>query len=149
MRIEDILHARKLATEIERQLKENRRLQAEKARQLQIEKDIKEKEAKRHALEKAKIAALIDKHKSCTPSAPDEVNIPGTGINPDISDKKGTEMAQLPYKKATKASQIKSSYNKGTKSNRDRSDALLGDPIVNTKKNTKKAKVTGQTDNID
>ena len=43
------------------------------------------------------------------------------------------------------ASQIKSSQNKGTKSNKDRSDALLGDPIVNTKK----AKTTGQTDNID
>ena len=28
-------------------------------------------------------------------------------------------------------------------------DALLGDPIVNTKKNTKKAKATGQTDKID
>ena len=28
-------------------------------------------------------------------------------------------------------------------------DALLGDPIVNAKKNTKKAKATGQTDNID
>ena len=27
-------------------------------------------------------------------------------------------------------------------------DALLGDPIVNTKKNTKKAKATGQTDSI-
>ena len=32
--LKDVLHARKLATEIERQLKENRRLQAEKARQL-------------------------------------------------------------------------------------------------------------------
>ena len=70
----DVLHARKIATEIERQLKEHRRLQAEKARQLQMEKDIKEKEAKRHALEKAKIAALIDKHRSCTLSTPDEVN---------------------------------------------------------------------------
>ena len=58
-------------------------------------------------------------------------------------------MAQPPYKKATKASQIKSSQNKGTKPNKDRLDALLGDPIVNTKKNTKKAKATGQTDNID
>ena len=74
--LKDVLHARKLATEIERQLKENRRLQAEKARQLQVEKDIKEKEAKRHALEKAKIAALIDKHRSRTPSTPDEVNTP-------------------------------------------------------------------------
>ena len=44
--LKDVLHARKVATEIERQLKENRRLQAEKARQLQMEKDIKEKEAK-------------------------------------------------------------------------------------------------------
>ena len=143
--MKDVLHARKLATEIERQLKENRRLQAEKARQLQIEKDIKEKEAKRCALEKAKIAALIDKHRSRTLSTPDEVNMPGTGINADINDKEGTEMAQPPYKKATKASQIKSSQNKGTKPNKDRSDALLGDPIINTKK----AKPTGRTDNID
>ena len=103
--LKDVLHARKLATEIERQLKENRRLQAEKSRQLQIEKDIKEKEAKRRALEKAKIAALIDKHRSRTPSTLDEVNIPGTGINADINGKEGTEMAQPPYKKATKASQ--------------------------------------------
>ena len=62
--LKDVLHARKAATEIERQLKENRRLQAEKARQLQMEKDIKVKEVKRCALEKAKIAALIDKHRS-------------------------------------------------------------------------------------
>ena len=97
--LKDVLHARKVATEIERQLKENRRLQAEKARQLQIEKDIKEKEAKRHALEEAKIAALIDKHRSCTPSIPDEVNKLGTGINADTNEKEGTENAQPPYKK--------------------------------------------------
>ena len=57
------MHARKLATEIERKLKGDRKLQAEKARQLQIENDLKEKEAKRCALEKAKISALIDKHR--------------------------------------------------------------------------------------
>ena len=142
--LKDVLHARKLATEIERKLKENRKLQAEKARQLQIEKDIKEKDAKRHALEKAKISALIDKHRPRTPNTPNEVNILGTGINADINDKEGTKMAQLPYKKATKASQIKSSHNKGTKPNKDMPDALLGDPIVNTKKNTRKAKATGQ-----
>ena len=140
--LKDVLHARKLATEIERQLKENRRLQGEKVRQLQIEKDITEK-AKRRALEKAKIAALIDKHRSHTPSTPDKVNTLGTGINANINEKEGTEMAQPPYKKGTKASQIKLSQNKGTKPNRDRPDALLGDPIVNTKKNTKKAKATG------
>ena len=147
--MKDVLHVRKLATEIARKLKENRKLQAEKARQSQIEKDLKEKEAKRRALEKAKISALIDKHKPRTPNTPDEVNIPGTGIIADINDKEGTKMAQPPYKKATKASQIKSSHNKGTKPNKDMPDALLGDPIVNTKKNTKKAKATGQTDKID
>ena len=141
--LKDVLHARKVATEIERQLKENRRLQAEKSRQLQMEKDIKEKEAKRHALEKAKIAALIDKHRSRTPNTPDEVNKSGTGINADTNEKQGTEKVQPQYKKATKASQIKSSQNKGTNPNKDMQDALLGDPIVNTKRNTKKAKATG------
>ena len=147
--MKDVLHARKLATEIERKLKENRKLQAEKARQLQIEKDFKEKEAKRCALEKAKISALIEKHRPRTLNTPKEVNIPGTGINANIKDKKGTEKVQIPYKKATKASQIKSSHNKGTKCNKDILDTLLGDPIVSTKKNTKKAKATGQTDRID
>ena len=47
-------------------------------------------------------------------------------------------MTQPPYKKATKAIQIKLSQNKGTKPNKDRPDTLLGDPIVNTKKTTKK-----------
>ena len=69
--LKDVLHARKVATEIERQLKENIRLQAEEARQLQMEKDIKEKEAKRRTLEKAKIAPLIDKHRSRTLKTPD------------------------------------------------------------------------------
>ena len=41
------------------------------------------------------------------------------------------------------------SHNKGIKSTKNVLDALLGDPIVNTKKNTKKAKVKGQTDKID
>ena len=146
--LKDVLHVRKVATEIERQLKESRRLQAEKARQLQIEKDIKEKEAKRWALEKAKIAVLIDKHRLHTLNTPDEVSKSGTGINANTNEKEGTEKAQTSYKKATKASQIKSSLNKGTKPDKDTLDALLGDPIVNTKKNTKKAKATGQTDSI-
>ena len=141
--LKDVLHARKVATEIERQLKENRRLQAAKARQLQMEKDIKEKEAKRHALEKAKIAALIDKHRSCTPKTPDEVNKSGTGNNADTNENQGTEKVQPQYKKATKASQIKSSQNKGTNPNKDTQDALLGDPIANTKKKWKKTKATG------
>ena len=141
--LKDVLHARKAATEIERQSKENRRLQAEKARQLQMEKDIKEKEAKRHALEKAKIAALIDKHRSHTPNTPDKVKKSGTGINADTNEKQGTEKVHPQYKKATKVSQIKSSQNKGTNPDKDMQDALLGDLIVNAKKNMKKAKATG------
>ena len=97
---------------------------------------------------KAKITALIDKHRSCTPSTPDKVNKLGTGINADTNEKQGTEKVQPQYKKATKASQIKSSQNKGTNPDKDMQDVLLGDLIVNTKKNTKKAKATGQTDSI-
>ena len=56
-------HERKRATEVERQLKdkEAKRLALEKAKRLQIKKDMKEKEAKRYASEKAKIEALIAK----------------------------------------------------------------------------------------
>ena len=86
-----ILHTRKVATENERQLKENRRLQAEKARQLQMEKDTKEKEVKRLKLEKAQIAALIAKHRARTPITPNEVNKSGTGNNADTNEKQGTE----------------------------------------------------------
>ena len=93
--LKDALHARKVATEIERQLKENRRLQAEKARQLHMEKDIKEKDAKRHTLEKAKIAALIDKHRSCTPNTPDEVNKLGTALMPTQMKNRGQKRYNL------------------------------------------------------
>ena len=141
--LKDVLHARKVATEIDRQSKENRRLQAEKARQLQTEKDIKEKEAKRCMLKKAQIAALIAKHRARTLITPDEVDKSGTGNNTNTNEKQGAEKVQPQYNKATKASQIKSSPNKGTNPNKDTQDALLGNPIVNTKKNTKKAKATG------
>ena len=136
--LKDVLHARKEATETEKQSKENRRLQAEKARQLQIEKDTQEKEAKRLELEKAKIEALIAKHRACTLITPNKANKSGTGNNANKNKKQGTENVQPQYKKAAKASQIKSSQNKGANPNKDTQDALLGDPIANTKKNTKK-----------
>ena len=129
-------------------MKENRRLQVEKAKQLQTEKDIKEKEAKRLALEKAQIEALIKKHKPHTLKTPDEVNTPSTGNNANINGKEGTEKGKPPYKKATNASQIKTSQSKGDKPNKDKLGTLLGDHIVNTKKNTNKAKATGQKDTI-
>ena len=40
-----------------------------------------DKEAKRFALAKAQIEALIEKHRPCTLKKPDEVNISGTGKN--------------------------------------------------------------------
>ena len=138
------LHNTKLATETDRKLKENRKLQAEKARQLQIEKDFKEIEAKRHALEKTKISVLIEKHRPHTQNTLEEANIPGIGKNANRNDKEGTAKAKPIYKKATKESQIKSSHNKGTKPNKDTLDTLLGDPIANAKKNTKRPKQQGK-----
>ena len=120
----------------------------EKAKRLQIEKDIKEKDAKRLALEKAQIEALIKKHKPCTPKTPDEVNTSGTGKNANIDGKEGTKKGKPPHKKATKASQIKTSQNKGDKANKNNLDTLLGDPMVNTKKDTYKTKEKGQKDTI-
>ena len=113
-----------------------------------MEKDIKEKEAERLALEKAQIEALIAKQKPHTPKRPDEVNTLGTGKNANIDGKEGTEKGKSPCKKATKASQIKTSQNKGDKANISNSDTLLGDPMVNTKKGTYKANEKRQKDTI-
>ena len=42
---------------------------------------MKNKEAKRLALEKSQIEALIEKHRPRTPKTPDKVNTSGTGKN--------------------------------------------------------------------
>ena len=118
----------------------------EKAKQLQIEKDMKEKETKRLALEKAQIEALIEKHRPHTLKTPDKVNTSGTGKNANIDDVEGTKKGKPRNKKATKASQIKTSQNKGDKANKGNPDTLLGDPMVNTKTGTYKAKEKGQKD---
>ena len=76
------------------------------------------------------------------------MNTLGTGKNANIDGKEGTKKGKLPHKKATKASQIKTSQNKGDKANKGNLDTLLGDPMVNTKKGTYKAKEKGQTDTI-
>ena len=64
---------RKRDTKIESQLKykEAKRLALEKAKRIRIQKDMKDKEAKRIASEKAKIEALIVKHRPHTPKTPD------------------------------------------------------------------------------
>ena len=80
--MKEVLHDRKIATETERQLKE--------------------KEAKRLALEKAQIEALINKHKPCTPKRPDEVNTLGTDKNANIEGKEGTEKGKPPTQKGNK-----------------------------------------------
>ena len=62
--------------------KEAKRLVPEKAKRIQRENDSKNTEAKRHMIEKAKIEALIEKHRLRTPKTPDEVNKSGTGKMP-------------------------------------------------------------------
>ena len=109
---------------------------------------MKEKEAKRLTLEKAQIEALIKKHRPHTPKTPDEVNTSGTGKYANINGQKGIEKEKPLHKKATKASQIKSSQNKGDKANKGNPDTLLGDPMVNTKVHTHEAKEKGQKDTI-
>ena len=57
-----------------------------------------DKEAKRFAIEKAQIEALIEKHRSCTPKPPDKVSTSGTGKNAKVDDQEGTKKGKLPYK---------------------------------------------------
>ena len=109
---------------------------------------MKKKEAERLATEKVQIEALIEKYRPRTLKTPDEVNTLGTGKNANIAGKEGTEKGKPPHKKATKASQIKTSQNKGDQANKGNSDTLLGDPMVNTKKDTYKAKEKEQKDTI-
>ena len=87
----------------------------------------------------------MQKHRPCTPKTPDEVNISGMSKNANTDGQEGTEKVKPPHKKATKASQIKTSQKKGEKGNLD---TLLGDPMVNTKTGTYKAKEKGQKDKI-
>ena len=145
-------HDRQKALETKRQLqeKEAKRLALAKAKQLQIEKDTKDKNAKRLQKEKAQIEALIGKHRPRTPKTPDEVNTMGTGKNANINGQKGIEQEKEkpPHKKAMKASQIKTSQNKGNKANKGEPDTLLGDPTVNTKVYIHKAKEKGQKDKV-
>ena len=91
-------------------------------------------------MEKAQIEALMEKHRPCTPKTPDEVNTMGTGKKANTNGQKEIEKVKPPHKKATKASQIKTSQNKGDKANKGKPDTLFGDPTVNTKVYTHKEK---------
>ena len=112
---------------------------------------MKDKEAKRFAIEKAQIEALIEKHRPRTPKTPDKVSTSGTGKDAKFEGQEGTEKEKPPYKKATKDIQIKKSSKKGEKAkNAEKGypDTLLGDLVANTATGTKKAKEKGQKDKI-
>ena len=63
----------------------------EKAKRIQGQNDIKDTEAKRHMIEKAKIEALIEKHRPHTLKTPDEVSTSGTGKNAKDKGQEGTK----------------------------------------------------------
>ena len=102
-------------------------------------------------IEKAKIEALIEKQRPCTPKTPDEVSKSGTGKNAKDKGQEGTEKGKPPYKKATKDIQIKKSRKKGTEAinaEKGKPHTLLGDPVANTTTGIEKAKEKGQKDKI-
>ena len=132
--------------------KEAKRLLPEKVKRIQGQNDSTNIETKRHMIEKAKIEALIEKHRLHTPKTPDEVNKLGTGKNAIEKGQEGTRKGKPLYKKATKDIQIKKSRKKGTEATNaetGKADTLLGDPVANTTKGIEKEKEKGQNDKID
>ena len=131
--------------------KEAKRLVPEKVKRIQGQNDSKNIEAKRHMIEKAKIEALIEKHRLCTLKTPDEVNKLGTGKNAIEKGQEGTRKGKPPYKKTTKDIQIKKLRKKGTEATyaeTGKTDTLLGDPVANTATGIEKEKEKGQKDKI-
>ena len=131
--------------------KEAKRLVPEKVKRIQGQNDSKNIEAKRHMIEKAKIEALIEKHRLCTPKTPDELNKSGTGKNAIEKGHEGPRKGKPPCKKATKDIQIKKSRKKGTEATNaetGKADTLLGDPMANTTTGIEKEKEKGQKDKI-
>ena len=105
--------------------KEAKRLSLEKATRIQGQNDTQNTEARRYTIEKAKIEALIEKHRPRTPKTPDEIR--------------------------TKDIQIKKSHKKGKEAKdaeKGKPDTLLGDLVANTTTGTAKAKEKGQKDEI-
>ena len=131
--------------------KEAKRLVLEKVKRIQGQNDTKNIEAKRYMIEKAKIEALIEKHRPSTRKTPDEVSKLGTDKNAKDKGQEGTKKGKPAYKKATKDIQIKKSCKKGTEAvnaKKGKLDTLLGDPVANTATGIEKAKEQGQKDKI-
>ena len=132
--------------------KEAMRLMPEIAKRIQGQNESKNTDAKRHMIEKAKIEALIEKHRLHTPKTPDEVNKLGTGKNAIEKGQEGTSKGKPQYKKATKDIQIKKLCKKGieaTNAEIGKTDTLLGDPVANTATGITNRKEKGQKDKID
>ena len=131
--------------------KEAKRLVPEKAKRIQGQNDSMNIEAKRHMIEKAKIEALIVKHRLRTLKTPDEVDKSGTSKNAIEKGQEGTKKGKSPYKKATKDIQIKKSCKKGTEATNaetGKADTLLGDPVASIATGIEKAKEKEQKDKI-
>ena len=131
--------------------KEAKRLALEKIKRIQVQNDSKNTEANRHMIEKAKLEALIEKHRPHTPKTPDKVNKLGAGENAIEKGQEGTSKGKPPYKKATKDIQIKKSRKKeteATNAGKGKVDTLLGDPVANTVPGIEKAKEKGHKDKI-
>ena len=112
---------------------------------------MKDKEAKRFAIEKAQIEVLIEKHRPRTLKTPDEVSRSSTGKNAKVDGQEGTKKEKPPYKKAPKDIQIKKSHKKGKEAKnaeRGNPDTLLGDLVANTATGTEKATEKGQKDKV-
>ena len=124
----------------------------EKAKRIEGQNDTKDTEVKRYTMEKAKIQALIEKHRPHTPKTPEKVSKSGTGKNAKDKGQEGTEKGKPPHKKATKDIQIKKSCKKGIEAKnakkKGKPDTLLGDLVANTARGIAKAKEKGQKDKI-
>ena len=76
---------------------------------------MKDKEAKRFAIEKAQIEALIEKHRPCTLKTPDEVSRSSTGKNAKVDGQEGTKRKNPHIKRQQKISRLKSPAKKEKK----------------------------------
>ena len=122
--------------------KEAIRLVPEKAKRIQGQNESKNTDAKRHMIEKAKIEALIEKHRLCTLKTHDAIE----------KGQEGTSKGKPQYKKATKDIQIKKLRKKrieATNAEIGKTDTLLGDPVANTTTGITNEKEKGQKDKID
>ena len=68
---------------------------------------MKDKEAKRFAIEKAQIEALIEKDRPHTPKTPDEVSTSGTGKMPTLMVERGPKRQNPHIKRRQKIVRLK------------------------------------------